>query len=68
MPNFKSGSIELSGDINALRELVEDITSSIGDGNELPSYITDLFFSIESEYQKFHNLSEDDYEIHSEKH
>lgn len=65
----KSGSITISSnDIVSLRQMVEDITSQIGEGNELPNYITDIFFSIESMYQSHFNLREDDYEIHAELH
>jgi len=65
---FASGNVSISGDINSLRELVEDISGSIGNGNELPSYVTDLFFSIQLAYQKFHGLSDDDYRYYPDKH
>ena len=63
----KSGSITMSStNIVELRKMVEDITNNIEDGNELPSYITDMFFSIQLMYQSYFNLSKDDYEIHKE--
>ena len=62
-----SGSITItSTNINALRELSEDIYNCIGDGNELPNYISDMLFEIDSMYRMYHDLPEDDYEYHPE--
>jgi len=64
-----SGQIEITSDsIVALREFAEDIKNSVGDGNELPNYISDMIFSIETMYQQYFDLSEDDWEIHEELH
>jgi hypothetical protein len=63
---FTLGNVSITGDINSLRELVEDVKSSIGDGNELPSYLADVFYSIELAYQTFHGLSEHDYSYYPE--
>ena len=65
--SVKSGAIEItSSNIVALREFVEDINNSIE--GELPSYISDMFFSIETMYQQYFELSEDDFSIHKELH
>lgn len=64
--SYISGDIYISGNIDSLREMVEDITSKLKDGEELPGYITDLFFSIELDYQTIHNLGDDDYTYHPE--
>lgn len=65
--SVKSGAIEItSSNIVALREFVEDINNSIE--GELPSYISDMFFSIEVMYQKYFELDEDDFSIHNELH
>jgi hypothetical protein len=65
---FTAGNVSITGDINSLRELVEDIKSSIGDGNELPSHLTDVFYSIELAYQSFYGLPENDYSYYPENH
>jgi hypothetical protein len=65
---FTFGDVSISGDLNSLRQMVEDLSSSVGDGNELPSYLTDFFFSIELAYQNFHGLSENDYGYYPDKH
>jgi hypothetical protein len=59
--------IRIVGEINKLREFVNDIQKVInGENIELPNYISDMFFTIESEYQAYHELDEHDYEYHPE--
>jgi len=63
-----SYQIEITSDsIVALREFAEDIKNSV-EGNDLPNYISDMIFSIETMYQQYFDLSEDDWEIHEELH
>jgi len=54
--------IIVRGDINELKDLVLDIQETIKEGNELPSYITDFFYSIESSYQAFYSLDQDNWD------
>ena len=54
--------ITVRGDINELKDLVLDIQETIKEGNELPSYITDFFYSIESGYQAFYSLDQDNWD------
>lgn len=62
---FWAGSICIqSENIDALREMVDDLLSAVAPENELPGYITDLFFSIELAYQQQHNLGPDDYSFY----
>ena len=65
--NFHSGDIKISGNnINSLRQLVEDIYEQKDPAGEYPSYIDDLFFSIEVAYRDFHGLEPDDFSFNSE--
>lgn len=62
--SYYLGDIEISGNnINSLREFVENLReNSIG----FPNSIEDFLFSIELDYQKYHDLRKDDYEYHKE--
>jgi len=60
----QEGSISIRGNINELKAYVEDVNEAIKDsGNELPNRITDMFFTIEVEYQAFYGLDLDNWSI-----
>lgn len=62
--NFTSGDIKISSNnINALREFVEDVYAQKDNAGGYPSYIDDMFFSIEVAYRNFHNLPEHDFDF-----
>lgn len=65
--NFHSGDIKISSNnINSLREFVEDVYDKKEAGTDYPSYVDDLFFSIEVAYRDFHGLPECDYDLNPE--
>lgn len=49
--------------INEMKDIVTEISEKIGDGEELSNKITDFFFSIDSAYQAYHDLHEDNWDI-----
>jgi len=59
----QEGSIVIRGNINELKQYVEDVNEAVeGSGNELPNSITDMFYSIESEYQAYYGLHHDNWD------
>lgn len=62
--NFTSGDIKISSNnINALREFVEDVYAQKDPAGEYPSYVDDLFFSVEVAYRDYHGLPEHDFDF-----
>ena len=60
--NLGIGTVKVSGNINELKDLVIDLTDAVGASVDLPGYITDTFFAIESDYQTYHNLDQDNWD------
>jgi hypothetical protein len=57
------GGVKIEGDINSLKQYVDTISETVREsGGELPNYITDMFFGVEVDYQRFYNLDEDNWD------
>jgi len=57
------GGIEISGDINSLKQYVDTVSEAVSDGGmELPNHITDMFYGIEVAYQEFYGLDQDNWD------
>ena len=53
----------LTHNINELKEYVEEISNNIAPEHDLSGTITDFFFDVDSQYQAFHNLDKDNWDI-----
>lgn len=61
---FHIGNVEvITNDIDALREMVEEFSTKLGKGEEYGKHISDFIFDVEAEYQRWHNLDQDDWSI-----
>jgi len=62
---YHIGNIKIEGNnINELRELSEELGQLAKDsGNDLSKHLNDACFAIDSDYQKFHNLDDDNWDI-----
>ena len=60
---FNLNGITLTGDINELKDLVIELNETIdGTGAEYSQTMTDFFFSVESSYQTFYDLDQDNWD------
>ena len=60
---FYMGSTKIeTSDINELKEFVSEIYEKTGK-EELSGTITDFIFAVESAYQQFHDLDENNWDI-----
>jgi len=62
--DIKGGHKVLSSDINHLRELVEELREVANEaGMDLSTIMGDFCYSVESRYQTFHDLDQDNWEV-----
>lgn len=62
MFTYYIGSIKIEcDDINSLKDFVVNISNSVKEEVELPNYISDFVYGVESDYQQFHDLDQDDW-------
>jgi hypothetical protein len=61
--NFHLGNIQVStNNINELKDIICEISDKLGKGEELSKHISDFIFDVESTYQSFHNLDQDNWD------
>ena len=61
---FRIGNLTLSGNLNELKELSEEIGNLAKEsGNDLSKSLNDGLFSIDAEYQAYHELDQDNWDI-----
>jgi hypothetical protein len=61
---FHFGNVEVkTQNINELREYVEEIQTKKSPSEDYCKHISDFCFDVESEYQRFHDLDEDNWDI-----
>lgn len=65
MYNYKSGIFLLeSNNINELKEFSNQINDMAKEaGQDLPKHLSDICFSIDADYQAFHGLHEDNWDM-----
>ena len=63
--SYRVGSIKIEADsINELRELSEQLEEMVKEsGMDLPKHLNDACFSINADYQKHHDLNEDNWDL-----
>jgi hypothetical protein len=59
--SFRMGDIEVTGTLNALKDMVGDMGISF-DTTEPPNYIADFMFAVEAYYQSYYGLDQDCFE------
>ena len=64
MFTFNLGAAQIeTEDLNELRDVVEELKTKIGKGEEFSNKITDFIFDVELAYQQYYELDEDDWSI-----
>lgn len=64
MYSYYIGSTKIIvNDINEAREMVEEFEDKLSPSEEYPKNITDFFFAISADYQNYHNLNPDNWEM-----
>lgn len=53
----------ITSNINELKEQVCEISEKLGAGEEHSKHISDFIYDVESTYQQFHGLDEDNWDI-----
>ena len=61
--SFIDSGVKIEGDINNLKRYVDTVSEAVSDGGMgLPNYITDMFYGVEVEYQRFYDLDQDNFD------
>lgn len=61
---FHLGNVKIStSNINELKEYVSEIAEKLAPGEEHSKHISDFIYDVESAYQQFHDLDEDNWDI-----
>lgn len=62
--SFHIGNIHVTcNNVDEVREVVEELSQKLGKGEEYGKHISDFIFDVEAEYQRWHNLDQDDWSM-----